>query len=95
MFESVSPQVNFSELEKECLKLWEREEVFRRSVEQAQDKPVFTFYEGPPTANGMPHPGHVLTRVIKDVFCRYKTMFGFFTIIMKNFRSAPRLSPVS
>ncbi len=65
------------ELEEEVLEFWEQQKIFAKSLEQAADRPPFVFYEGPPTANGTPHNGHVLTRVIKDVFPRYKTMQGY------------------
>jgi len=68
---------NFPELERRILDLWKERRVFERSLELTQGKPEFVFYEGPPTANGLPHNGHVLTRVIKDLFPRYMTMRGF------------------
>ena len=78
MFDPVTQNVSVPELEKSWLELWKRERVFERSVEQAEGRPSFVFYEGPPTTNGQPHPGHVLTRAIKDVFLRYRTMCGFY-----------------
>lgn len=78
MFERVPSKVSFPELELRLLDLWQRERVFERSVEEAKDKKPFIFYEGPPTANGMPHPGHVLTRVMKDVFLRHRAMTGHY-----------------
>ncbi|MCK6460433.1 MAG: isoleucine--tRNA ligase [Planctomycetes bacterium] len=77
MFEPAPPDVSFPALERELLALWKRDRIFERSIEEAKGRPRFTFYEGPPTANGVPHWGHVLTRVAKDVFLRYKTMCGF------------------
>ena len=68
---------NFPALEKRILQFWEDRDVFRRSLAEAVDRPDFVFYEGPPTANGLPHNGHVLTRVIKDLYPRYKTMRGY------------------
>ena len=68
---------NFPELERRVLELWKSRDVFHRSMEETAGKPDFVFYEGPPTANGMPHNGHVLTRVIKDLFPRYMTMRGY------------------
>lgn len=59
------------------LEQWKRDDTFRRSIESRQGRPNFVFYEGPPTANGKPHIGHVLGRVIKDFICRYKTMSGY------------------
>lgn len=78
MFERVPSKVSFPELELRLLDLWRRERIFERSVEEAKDKKPFVFYEGPPTANGMPHPGHVLTRVMKDVFLRHRAMTGHY-----------------
>ena len=78
MFEAVPSSVSFPAVERDLLAFWKREEIFRKSVEQCQERPRFTFYEGPPTANGKPHWGHVLTRVDKDVFLRYKTMTGYY-----------------
>ncbi|HSW47190.1 MAG TPA: isoleucine--tRNA ligase, partial [Phycisphaerae bacterium] len=62
----------------EVLKFWEQHRIYEKSLEQRQGGPPFVFYEGPPTANGLPHPGHCLTRIIKDLFPRYKTMRGCF-----------------
>ncbi len=76
MFEPVSPQVSFPELDATHLAFWEDARIFEKTLEREADKPPFIFYEGPPTANGMPHPGHVMTRVMKDVFLRYHTMGG-------------------
>ncbi len=78
MFEPESPRVDLPKLEEELLTFWKDARIFEKSVEHAQDRPRFVFYEGPPTANGMPHPGHVLTRVMKDVVLRYRTMTGFY-----------------
>lgn len=77
-FEAVSPKVSFPEVELRILEHWNRERIFERSVVEAKDKPPFIFYEGPPTANGMPHPGHVLTRVMKDVILRHRSMTGHY-----------------
>ncbi|TNE89122.1 MAG: isoleucine--tRNA ligase [Deltaproteobacteria bacterium] len=74
MFERLKSPVD---LEEEVLEFWEKERIFERSIEQAKDRPPFVFFEGPPTANGTPHNGHVLTRVIKDVYPRYRTMRGY------------------
>lgn len=78
MFDPESPRVSFPELEEKLLAFWRDERIFETSVEEAKDRPRFVFFEGPPTANGMPHPGHVLTRVMKDVVLRYKSMDGFY-----------------
>ncbi len=77
MFSPVSSKVSFPELEDRNLKLWKEREVFRRTWDEAADKPLFMLYEGPPTANGTPGMHHVLGRVFKDVIPRYKTMQGF------------------
>ncbi|MGH7163721.1 MAG: isoleucine--tRNA ligase [Planctomycetota bacterium] len=72
---AVPAQVSFPDEERKLLDFWKEHDVFAKSA--AKEGAPFVFYEGPPTANGLPHPGHVLTRVIKDVFLRYKTMCGF------------------
>ena len=77
MFDPVSPQVSFTELDATQLAFWENARIFEKTLEGGEAKEAFIFYEGPPTANGMPHPGHVLTRVMKDVFLRYRTMCGY------------------
>ncbi len=77
MFRPVSSDVSFPELDQAQLREWEQNDVFARSLEKNQSGKPFVFFEGPPTANGMPHPGHVLTRVVKDVFLRYRTMCGY------------------
>ncbi len=77
-FEPVPSPFNFSQAEKEITAFWKDQEVYHKSLKQRADAPRFVFYEGPPTANGMPHPGHCLTRTIKDIFPRYKTMAGYF-----------------
>ncbi|HCO67469.1 MAG TPA: isoleucine--tRNA ligase, partial [Dysgonomonas sp.] len=68
---------NLSDINKEMLDRWNRLDVFRKSLEERQDADTFVFYEGPPSANGMPGIHHVMARTIKDIFCRYKTMKGF------------------
>jgi len=77
MFDPVSPQVSFPELDATQLAFWENDRIFEKTLEGGEGRQPFIFYEGPPTANGMPHPGHVLTRVMKDVFLRYRTMCGY------------------
>jgi isoleucyl-tRNA synthetase len=77
MFKAVSTNVNFPDQETEVLRFWKEADVYARSLERRRDAPPFVFYEGPPTANGMPHPGHCLTRAIKDLFPRYRTMRGY------------------
>ena len=73
----VDPRERARNRELRILEQWRREDTFRRSIENRRGKPNFVFYEGPPTANGKPHIGHVLGRVIKDFVCRYKTMAGY------------------
>ncbi|MBK5203186.1 MAG: class I tRNA ligase family protein, partial [Prolixibacteraceae bacterium] len=70
-------QLNLSEVNKEILERWEKEDVFEKSISERKGRPSFVFYEGPPSANGMPGIHHVVARTIKDIFCRYKTMKGF------------------
>lgn len=70
-------QLNLSAVNKEILKVWDEKEIFRKSLEMREGHPRFVFYEGPPSANGMPGIHHVIARSIKDIFCRYKTMKGF------------------
>jgi len=77
VFDKVEQLPNFPELERNILELWKTRDVFHRSLEDADARPRFVFYEGPPTANGLPHNGHVLTRVMKDLFPRYRTMRGY------------------
>jgi isoleucyl-tRNA synthetase len=76
MFQPVDGNVNFPEQELAIGKFWKDEGIYHKSLAQRKDAPPFVFYEGPPTANGMPHPGHCLTRAIKDLFPRYQTMRG-------------------
>ena len=70
-------QLNLSEVNKEVLKKWDENDVFSRSMTEREGYPSFVFYEGPPSANGMPGIHHVMARTIKDTFCRFKTMKGF------------------
>ena len=69
--------VNLAEVGEEILSYWKKNKIFQASVESREGKPSFTFYEGPPSANGTPGIHHVMARTIKDIFCRYKTMKGF------------------
>ncbi|MFV0471835.1 MAG: isoleucine--tRNA ligase [Paludibacteraceae bacterium] len=69
--------LNLSEVNKQMLDYWNRNDMFHKSIEIREGRPTFVFYEGPPSANGMPGIHHVMARTIKDVFCRYKTMQGF------------------
>ena len=77
MYQKVSPDMNFVDREKNVGKFWRNQQIFEKSMKAREGKPVYTFYDGPPTANGKPHIGHVLTRVIKDMIPRYKTMKGY------------------
>ncbi len=78
MFKPVKPQQNFPALEEAILKFWKKDNTFQKSLKNRQGKKNFTFYEGPPFANGKPHIGHVIARVFKDIIVRYKTMQGFY-----------------
>lgn len=80
MYDKVSTNLNFVDREQEVLKFWKDNEIFEKSIKAKEGGPVFTFYDGPPTANGKPHIGHILTRVIKDIIPRYKTMKGYFVL---------------
>ena len=77
MYNKVSKELNFVEREKQVEKFWRENDIFQKSIESRKQGPVYTFYDGPPTANGKPHIGHVLTRVIKDMIPRYRTMKGY------------------
>ena len=70
-------QFDLSQINKEVLKKWDENSVFQKSLSTREGCPTFVFYEGPPSANGMPGIHHVMARTIKDIFCRYKTMKGF------------------
>ena len=76
MYEKVPTNMNFVEREKKIEKFWDDEHIFQKSMDSRKEGPTYTFYDGPPTANGKPHIGHVLTRVIKDMIPRYRTMKG-------------------
>ncbi len=76
MYKKVSTNLNFVERERETLKFWNENKIFEKQLALNADKPGYTFYDGPPTANGKPHIGHVLTRVIKDMIPRYRCMKG-------------------
>jgi isoleucyl-tRNA synthetase len=77
MFKQISDKVSLPELEKEVLAHWKNSDLFKKSLEARKDAPDYTFYEGPPTANGRPGIHHVFARTIKDLVCRYRTMRGF------------------
>ena len=76
MFKKVDPSFDFLTREKEVLDFWKKNEIFQKSIDRRAGSDVFTFYDGPPTANGKPHIGHIETRVFKDLFPRYRTMKG-------------------
>ena len=78
MYKKVSTDLNFVEREKETEKFWRENQIFEKSMDSRKEGETYTFYDGPPTANGKPHIGHVLTRVIKDMIPRYQTMKGKF-----------------
>ena len=77
MYQAVDPQLNFVPREEEILKFWCEANIFRKSIEKNRGQDCFCFYDGPPTANGKPHMGHVLTRVIKDLIPRHRAMKGY------------------
>ena len=77
VYEKVSPELNFVDREKQVEKFWKENDIFEKSIENRKEGETYTFYDGPPTANGKPHIGHVLTRVIKDMIPRYRTMKGY------------------
>ncbi len=77
MYDKVSANLNFVEREKETEKFWQENDIFEKSIDNRKKGETYTFYDGPPTANGKPHIGHVLTRVIKDMIPRYRTMKGY------------------
>ena len=77
MYQKVSTDLNFVDREKETLAFWNENHIFQKSMDARKEGPTYTFYDGPPTANGKPHIGHVLTRVIKDMIPRYRTMKGY------------------
>ena len=77
MYQKVSTDLNFVEREKATEQFWKDNDIFRKSMENRKEGEIYTFYDGPPTANGKPHIGHVLTRVIKDMIPRYRTMKGY------------------
>ncbi|MDE5788944.1 MAG: class I tRNA ligase family protein, partial [Clostridia bacterium] len=76
MYKKVDTSLNFVEREKEIIEFWKQNDVFLKSIEKNAGAEEFSFYDGPPTANGKPHIGHILTRVMKDIIPRYQTMKG-------------------
>ncbi len=77
MYKKVDPKNDFVAMEKSILTLWNEKDVIRKNFQMNEGNEYFTFYDGPPTANGAPHIGHVVTRVIKDLIPRYKVMKGY------------------
>lgn len=77
LYRQIKGEFNFAEREAEILKFWDEMDIFLKSMSLRESSPRFIFYEGPPTANGLPHIGHALSRTIKDAICRYRTMRGF------------------
>ena len=77
MYQKVDTSLNFVDREKEVCQFWKDNDIFQKSMDSRKEGPTYTFYDGPPTANGKPHIGHVLTRVIKDMIPRYRTMKGY------------------
>lgn len=80
MIQAASQKYNAKTVEKNILSFWKDHTIFHKSIEQRKNSPPYVFLEGPPTANGMPHPGHVLTRVVKDMVLRYQTMNDHFIL---------------
>ncbi|MHA1626658.1 MAG: class I tRNA ligase family protein, partial [Candidatus Asgardarchaeia archaeon] len=78
MFKKVKPRVSYPEIEREVIEFWKERSCFKKQLELRKKSKKFVFLEGPPTANGTPHPGHVFTRTMKDIVCRYKSMKGFY-----------------
>ncbi|MCL2055242.1 MAG: isoleucine--tRNA ligase [Oscillospiraceae bacterium] len=77
MYQKVSAKLDFAAREKDTLAFWQENKIFEKSIEKRKSAPPYVFYDGPPTANGMPHIGHVITRVFKDMIPRYRTMKGY------------------
>ena len=69
--------LNLYDVSKDIISFWKKNKIFEKSIENRKDSKVFSFYEGPPSANGLPGIHHVMARTVKDVFCRYKTIKGF------------------
>ena len=84
MYNKVDASLNFVEREKQVLKFWEENDIFQKSMDSRKEGETYTFYDGPPTANGKPHIGHVETRAIKDMIPRYQTMRSFLVLMVRN-----------
>ncbi|MCH8326034.1 MAG: class I tRNA ligase family protein, partial [Bacteroidetes bacterium] len=77
MFKQNLEKINYPEIEEKILDFWKENKIFKKSVLSKDEAQTFTFYEGPPTANGKPGIHHVISRTLKDIVCRYKTMQGY------------------
>ncbi|MBX7047180.1 MAG: isoleucine--tRNA ligase [Ignavibacteria bacterium] len=77
MYKELPENISLPELEKEVINFWKEDDTFQKSIESKSSEKSFTFYEGPPTANGLPGIHHVISRTVKDLFCRYKAMHGY------------------
>ncbi|NOX67093.1 MAG: class I tRNA ligase family protein, partial [Chlorobi bacterium] len=77
MFKQYDGKVDYPKIEEGILKFWDEHEIFEKSISTREDSKIFTFYEGPPTANGKPGIHHVMARTLKDLVCRYKTIKGY------------------
>ena len=77
MYNNLEDNIKFPDLERDILAYWKQNDTFRKSISSKRGKKEFTFYEGPPTANGLPGIHHVISRTVKDMICRYKTMSGY------------------
>ena len=77
MYKKIDPSKSFMDIENNVLKLWKEKDIIQKNFDLNKGGKTFTFYDGPPTANGKPHIGHVLTRVMKDLIPRYKVMKGY------------------
>ena len=82
MYKKVPTDLKFVDREREVLEFWKDNDIFNKSIEEKKDSETYMFYDGPPTANGKPHIGHVLTRVIKDMIPRYRTMKGYKVVVV-------------
>ena len=97
MYKQVPTSLNFVDREKAVEKFWEDNNIFKKSMEHRKEGETYTFYDGPPTANGKPHIGHVETRTIKDMIPRYRTMKGYMVPrkgVSGNTRECGKISPV-
>ena len=77
MYKKLNPDLNFVERERNTRQFWKDNQIFEKSIQEREGGPMYMFYDGPPTANGTPHIGHVETRAIKDIIPRYRAMKGY------------------